>query len=161
MKIIKQRNISIVILCFSIFSLLFAYYVELILGHQPCNLCILERVPYVAAIIIIITSFILQKFEKSAFFVLGVIFLLAAILSTYHFGIEQGFFEESPVCKNRSNLDIFDKEKLLIELQKNSVSCKNVTFSIFGFSLATINTFVSFLISFITMRAFYNYEKKQ
>ena len=158
---LKPKNISKIILYFSIFSLLFAYYVEHILGHLPCNLCILERIPYFVAIVIIMISFFFQKFEKNALFILGVIFLLASVLSLYHFGIEQGFFEESPVCKNKTGLNILDKEKLLIELQKNSISCKNVTFSILGLSLATINTFISLLISLITFRTFYNYEKKR
>ena len=149
------------ILAFSIFSLSIAYFIQYVLGHKPCNLCIIERIPYIAAIILISLIFILNRYQKLISSLILIFFVFGAVVSFYHFGIEQGFFEESPVCKNRSNLDIFDKEKLLIELQKNSVSCKNVTFSIFGFSLATINTFVSFLISFITMRAFYNYEKKQ
>ena len=146
--------LSFLILCM-------AYFIEFGLGHKPCNLCILQRIPYAAAVVLLPFSIIFHKFKKALIMVVTLLFLIGSLISFYHFGIEQGFFEESPVCKNRSNLDIFDKEKLLIELQKNSVSCKNVTFSIFGFSLATINTFVSFLISFITMRAFYNYEKKQ
>ena len=36
----------------------------------------------------------------------------------------------------------------------------NVTFTILSLSLATINTFVSLIISLITFWIFYNYEKK-
>ncbi len=146
------------ILLFSIFSIAFAYYVEFILGHQPCNLCLLERIPYLLTIVIIVILLIFKNFERYTFLVIAVIFFSATLLSVYHVGIEKEFFEESAVCS--SDLKILDKEKLLKELTKKVVSCKNVTFSIFGLSLATINTFVSFIISAITFRIFLNYENK-
>ncbi len=160
MNLLNRKNILSIILYFSFFSILFAYYVELFLNHKPCNLCLLERVPYILSIIIIITSLIFKKFEKFTFLFLGLIFLLSTLLSIYHVGIEQGLINESPVCKSGLGLNTLDKEQLLKELEKNSISCKDVTFSILGLSLATINTFASLTISLITMKIFYNYEKK-
>ena len=49
-----KENLQHYILFFSIFAILFAYYVEFVLGHKPCNLCLLERIPYILAILIII-----------------------------------------------------------------------------------------------------------
>ena len=160
MNLLNRKNILSIILYFSFFSILFAYYVELFLNHKPCNLCLLERVPYILSIIIIITSLIFKKFEKFTFLFLGLIFLLSTLLSIYHVGIEQGLINELPVCKSGLGLNTLDKEQLLKELEKNSISCKDVTFSILGLSLATINTFASLTISLITMKIFYNYEKK-
>ena len=60
-----KRKIELnIILFFSIFALLFAFYVEFILGHKPCNLCLLERIPYVLAIIltILVSIFKLTEF---------------------------------------------------------------------------------------------------
>ena len=156
----SNKNTLNLILFFSIFSILFAYYVEFFLGHKPCNLCLLERIPYTLSIIIIIFYLIFKRFEKITFLILGIIFIIATLLSIYHVGIEKGFIQESPICETRSGLNILDKNELLKELQKNPISCKNVTFSIFGLSLATINTLVSFLISLITVKKFYRYEKK-
>ena len=148
------------ILYFSIFSISFAYYVEFFLGHMPCNLCLLERVPYFLSIFIITILLIVKKYEKFILFILGIIFLFATVLSIYHVGIENGFIEESPICGVRSGLNILDKELLLEELKKSTISCKNVTFSILGLSLATINIFVSLCFFLITIRKFYYYEKK-
>ena len=160
MNFVNKKNILSYILYFSIFALLFAFYVEFVLGHQPCNLCLLERIPYILSIVIIITSLIFKKLEKITFFILGIIFFLATLLSIYHVGIERGLFDESSICKISSGLNILDKELLLKELEKNTISCKNVTFTILSLSLATINTFVSLIISLITFWIFYNYEKK-
>ena len=147
------------ILIFSIFSLCAAYFIEHILGYKPCNLCLIERLPYIFAIIIISLGLILKKFEKVIIIFLILIFSAATIISFYHFGIEQGFFKESLVCKLDNNITNLSKEDLIKELQQQTISCKNVSFRIFGLSLAIINTFISLILSIITLKIFLNYEK--
>ena len=48
---------------------------------------------------------------------------------------------------------------LLKEIKQTPVSCKDVTFRIFGLSLATINTVISLALSVITIKLYLNYEK--
>ena len=48
---------------------------------------------------------------------------------------------------------------LLKELNTKSISCKEVTFRVFGLSLATFNTVISFVISVIVLRKGFNYGK--
>ena len=159
MHIIKYQWSLKLILFFSIFALISAYFIQYILGHQPCNLCLIERVPYISAVIIILLCFNLKKFEKISLIFLSIIFFLATMISFYHFGIEQGFIKESLVC----DLDVREKtlnpEELLKKLKEKTVSCKDVTFKIFGLSLATINIIISLILSIITMKHFINYEK--
>ena len=144
---------------FSIFALTIAFFIEYILGHKPCNLCLLQWIPYILAIILVVLVLILQNFEKSIFLLLGLTFLFATFLSFYHFGIEQGFIEESAVCNIGKNAENLSKEDLLKELNNTRISCKNVDFRFFGLSLATINIFISLIFSIITFRIFLNYEK--
>jgi disulfide bond formation protein DsbB len=120
---------------------------------------LVERIPYIVAIIIIILSKILKNLEKFFFILLGIIFLFAAILSFYHLGIEQGFIKESLICDLNSENNNLSKEELLKQLKESTLSCKNVTFRVFGLSLATINTLFSLLLSFINIKIFLNYEK--
>jgi len=161
MSQIKNKITLNLILVFSIFALVAAYFVQYILGHKPCNLCLIERLPYIFSIIIISLGLILKKFEKAIIISLIIIFVAATILSFYHFGIEQGFFEESLVCKLDDNITNLSKEDLMKELQKQSVSCKDVSFRIFGLSLATINTIISLILSVITIKIFLNYGKNE
>jgi len=160
MSHLKKKNELYIIFFLSIFALTSAFFIEYILDHKPCNLCLIERVPYILAIVFIILVSIFKNFEKNIFLLLSVIFLLAALLSFYHFGIEQGFIEESAVCNIKQNANNLSKEDLLKELNNTRISCKNVDFRFFGFSLATINTFISLIFSIITFRIFINYEKK-
>ena len=158
---IKTKIFLNLILFFSIFALLYAYYVEYILGHKPCNLCLVERIPYILTIILITLNLVTNKYENIILILLSLIFVFAAFISFYHFGIEQGFFKESLVCDlNSENMNL-SKEDLLKMLQKNTVSCKDVNFRIFGFSLATLNTITSLLLASITIKLYKNYGKNR
>ena len=147
------------ILVFSILSLSIAYFIQYVLGHKPCNLCIIERIPYIAAIILISLIFILNKYQKIISSLILIFFIFGAVVSFYHFGIEQGFFSESLVC-DLGNSQPLNKEDLLNHLKKTEiVSCKDVTFRFLGLSLATINTVISLILSGIIIKVIKNYGK--
>ena len=147
------------VLVFSVLSLSIAYFIQYVLGHKPCNLCIIERIPYLAAVILISLVFILNKYEKILLSVVLLFFIFGAVVSFYHFGIEQGFFSESLICE-LTNGETLNKEELLNQLKKAKViSCKDVTFRFFGLSLATINTIISIVLSGIIIKVVKNYEK--
>ena len=157
----KNKTALNIILFISIFVLISAYFVEYILGYKPCNLCLIERLPYFFAIIIILLCLTINKFYKIVFILLTITFAVGTILSFYHFGIEQGFFKESLVCTANNEINSLAKEDLIKELQKKVVSCKDAQFTLLGLSLAIINTIISFILSVITLKYFLNYEKSR
>ena len=148
-----------IVLFISLFSLISAFFVEYILGYQPCNLCLIQRIPYGLSIILIIFNFLIRKNIQFIILLLILIFSFSLILSFYHFGIEQGFFEESSVCGLKDASNDISKEELLKQLKEKTVSCKDVTFKIFGFSLTTINILISLILVFLLIKIFKNYEK--
>ena len=156
LKIETQLNIIFTV---SLISIISAYFIEYILGHQPCNLCLIERIPYGLSVFLIIFNYIFKKGDKFIILLLILLFIFSSLISVYHLGIEQGFFNESAVCGVKSATEIISKEELLKELQVITISCKNVTFRIFGFSLTTVNMVVSFFILIILIKIFMNYEK--
>ena len=148
------------VLAFSFLSLAIAYFIQYILGHEPCNLCLIERIPYLASLILISLIFIINKFEKLIASIVLLFFIFGSVVSFYHVGIEQGFFRESFVCDLGSSSMDMSKEDLLKQLQnKTPISCKDVTFTFFGLSLATINTIISILLSGIMIKVIKNYGK--
>ena len=149
------------ILFVSFVALLSAFFIEYVLGHQPCNLCILERIPYVIAIVIILLNYKFSQFEKIFLVLLVIVFLTATILSIYHFGIEQGFIKESLVCDLKNGSEAISKEEILKQLQEQKVSCKDVTFKIFGLSLTTYNIVISILITINALKIYLNYAKSK
>ncbi|WP_415304052.1 disulfide bond formation protein B [Candidatus Pelagibacter sp. Uisw_090] len=161
MSQIKNKITLNLILLFNILAIIAAYFIQYVLGHQPCNLCLIERIPYIFSIIIILVCLFSQKFEKVFLIILSLTFFTATLLSFYHFGIEQGFIKESLVCDLNNPDNELTKEALLNQLKALPVSCKDVTFKIFGLSLATFNIFINLILSVITTKLFLTYEKNR
>ena len=149
------------IFLFSAIALISAFFIEYILGHQPCNLCKLERIPYGLSLVLISTIFILRKNEKFFILLLIITFIFSLAISFYHYGIEQGFFEESAVCGVKDFTENITKEDLLKQLSEKTVSCKDVTFRILGLSLTSINIVVSIIFIITFIKIYNNYEKNK
>ena len=157
-KVRKKLLIKIIFLV-SILALASAFFIEYFLGYQPCNLCVLERIPYFLGIIIVLLNFKFIQFERFFILLLTIIFFAGTILSLYHLGIEQGFIQESLVCDLKNGSNLLSKEEILKQLQEKSVSCKDVTFKIFGLSLTSYNILISLLITISAGKICFNYDK--
>ena len=158
---IKPEFYLRIILLFSFIALASAYFIEYVLGHQPCNLCLIERIPYGLSIILILMIFFLKK-EKEFFTLLLIItFIFSLAISIYHLGIEQGFFQESAVCSIKNFSEDITKEDLLKQLNQKTISCKDVTFRIFGLSLTSINIVINLLIIITLVKIYLRYEKNK
>ena len=155
----KVETFIKIIFLVSFVSLISAYFIEYVLGHQPCNLCLIERIPYGLAVVLIILNHILIKNKRFIILLLILVFSFSIIISFYHFGIEQGIFEESAVCGLKDASNIVSKEELLKQLKVKNVSCKDVTFRIFGFSLTSLNIIISLILVIFLLKIFKNYEK--
>ena len=136
----------------SFIALSFAYFVEFVLGHEPCNLCKIERIPYIGSIILISFLIFTNKWEKIILSIILLLFIFGSVTSIYHLGIEQGIISESLLCELGLNTNIQKANDLLKSLEKTPISCKDVTFRIFGLSLATFNAFLSIVISYILLK---------
>ena len=156
----REKNLILVVILFFVsLVLISAFVIEYGFGHQPCKLCLYERIPYFLSILLIIKIFFIKKYERVTLLVLSLIFIGSATLAFYHFGIEQGFVSESFVCETRNLSETLSKEQLLEQLKQNNISCKDVSFRILGMSLAAINTIFSLILSVMFIRLFINYEK--
>ena len=158
---LNKKKFFQLIFLISLFALISAYFIEYVLGHQPCNLCLIERIPYMGALIIIIINFKLNYLEKYFILLLLFIFLAGTLISLYHLGIEQGFITESLVCDLKNSSKILSKEEILQQLQQKMVICKDVTFKIFGFSLTILNILISLLITIVLTKIYLGYEKNK
>ena len=156
---LKAEHYLKIILLFSFVALISAYFIEYVLGHQPCNLCLIERIPYGISAILIITILVLKKNQKFLVLLLILTFIFSLAISFYHYGIEQGFFQESSVCGVRGFNESITKEDLLRQLNEKIVSCKDVTFRIFGLSLTSINIVISLIFTITLLKIFIKYEK--
>ena len=158
---LKQSNNIFLIVIFAIISLAVtsALIIQYWLGHEPCKLCLYQRIPYFLAILLIIKILFFKKYEKITLLILFLMFIGSTALAFYHFGIEQGFFSESLACTAPDLSKTLSKEQLLEQLKQNNISCKDVSFRILGLSLAAINTIFSLVLSVIFIKLFLSYGK--
>ena len=158
---LKQTNNIFLIVILAIISLttISALIIQYWLGHEPCKLCLYERIPYFLSMLLIMKIIFIKKYEKITLLILCLVFMSSTVLAFYHFGIEQGFFSESLACVTGDLSKTLSKEELLEQLKQNSISCKDVSFRILGLSLAAINTIFSLVLSVIFIKLFMNYEK--
>ena len=154
-----NKKILLNLLIFIFLILIFAYVLEYKFGHDPCKLCLYQRIPYFISILLILKIFFIKGHERIFLFILSLVFISSSILAFYHFGIEQGFFKESLACTNESLSENLTRDELLKQLSENTISCKDVSLRIFGFSLASINTIFSIVLSGIFFNLFIKYEK--
>ena len=157
----KAETYLKIIFLFSLIALISAYFIEYVLGHQPCNLCLIERIPYGLSLILISLILYLKKSEKFLTLLLILTFIFSFAISFYHLGIEQGIFQESAVCGVKDFSENITKEELLNQLNEKTVSCKDVTFRVFGLSLTTINIVISLLFIITLLKIYIKYEKNK
>ena len=150
-----------IIFLFSSIALISAFFVEYVLGHQPCNLCLIERIPYGLSLMIIIAIFLIKKNQKFLVLLLIITFIFSFAISIYHYGIEQGFFQESSFCGVKNLTESITKEDLLKQLSEKIISCRDVTFRVFGLSLTSINIVISLLFIITLFKIFTKYEKNK
>ena len=157
-KILTIKKFYLLIFLISIISLLGAVFIENVLEQSPCRLCLYQRIPYLISIFICFFGFNYYK-NFLWMYLLLILFIISAILSGYHVGIENSIFEEFSGCTSE-NINITNKLDLLNNLKKTMPSCKNVDFKLFGLSLATINLIISLIISAISIKII-KYEKNK
>ena len=150
----SRTQVIFALLFINISILLSAYYIQYVLKVPPCPMCQYQRIPYYLAVVVLgVFFFNIMDFKKLILFLIFLSFINIAI-SFYHIGIEQGFFTELSSCKD--DLGANNTQELLKKLSnKGIVSCKEVSFRIFGFSLATLN----FLVN-IALILFYSFILK-
>ena len=147
-----SNNLIYVFFAIIILILTSAYFIEYILGYEACSLCFIERIPYFFIITFSLYFIFFKKFKRLVLILIFICFLSSSLIAFYHFGIEQKFFDESLICKIRSLSQNVTAAELLQELENNKKSCKNVNFRVLGLSLATINLFISLVLSSITFK---------
>ena len=151
------KKFFIIVFATSFFSLAAALYVEYVLGFKPCILCIYQRLPYAIGFLISLIAFFNGN-KKTLLVILGLTFVASVLLSGYHVSIEKGIIEPIFSCTG-DNINALEKEEILKSLNNIQPDCRDVDFSLFGISLATLNFIISFVLTIVIVYIF-KYAKK-
>ncbi len=154
----KNQNTLVTINLFvSVATLSVVYFLQYILGMQPCEMCIHERYPYFILILLCLISLICIKlpnkdqikFANTIKYLSLLIIFAALIYSIMHVGIERGFIEGFSECSGFFS-NINDADSLLLALEKAPLVRCNDPVLLFNFiSIAESNLVVLALLLFI------------
>lgn len=140
----------------SVVSISVALFTEFVFGYPPCALCIYERIPYLFLGKISFSGALATRFEKF-WMICAIITLTVAVgISTYHTGVERGWFGPSDQCNpeliisdNMSNADA------LAALEKQPVAtCTKAPFKIMMLSMAEWNLLLNIGLLALTCMSF-------
>lgn len=113
-------------------------------GYAPCELCILQRWPHVAAILIAGLIWLTGRVQALA--VLGMVATGAAMgLAVYHTGVELSLWAGPTHCSGTvGNLATMSAQELMTRLQSAPVvRCDEVAWRFLGLSMAAWNAVLS------------------
>ena len=132
----------------------FAFYYEIFQGYKPCDLCIIQRIPYVFAIIIGLWGIIRKRNILRYLAFAGSLFLSSIILAFYHVGVENYWWGSIVGCESALKKIKSTEELKDLLLLSSSGQCDNVLWSLYGISMAGYNLIFS---CFLTITCFYVY----
>ena len=119
-------------------------------GADPCQLCIWQRYPHVALVLLGIVGYL--AWPRRALLAAGAVALGSAGLALYHLGIEQGFWALPAGCVAGGEAETVDELRRL--LMESPPACDQVSFTLLGLSLALWNAGASLLLAVLALLGF-------
>jgi disulfide bond formation protein DsbB len=118
-------------------------------GLPPCRLCIWQRWPYVALIVLGLVGW--RVYPRAALALATLVLAVGAGLAVYHIGIEQGWWALPAGCVAGQDAEsIEDLKRMLAEAPP---TCDQVSFTLLGLSLAGWNLVASLALAAFTLAA--------
>ena len=113
-------------------------------GLTPCPICIWQRWPHVAAMVIAALAVTVLWRQIRPLAVLGVLTMLAgAGIGLYHTGIERGWWEGPDTCTS-SDITGLSVDQLMARIMSAPlVRCDEVQWDLLGLSMASWNAVIS------------------
>jgi disulfide bond formation protein DsbB len=118
-------------------------------GLTPCELCLLERYPWDAALAIGLIATIIGSPRALPWVagLLALVFLLSCAFGFYHVGVEQRWFQGPTACTAPTQAADSVAALTAQLLQQQPVRCDEVQWSLFGVSLAGFNFIASLIMT--------------
>ncbi|MDD3029914.1 MAG: disulfide bond formation protein B [Alphaproteobacteria bacterium] len=130
----------------NVISLVFAFFMQEVVDVFPCALCLWERYPFVVAAFLAFAAALWKPYKKQTTLLLSlcvVTYLVSVGLGFFHSGVELLWWEGTPSCDSTPLSGASPEELRAALLEAQPPRCDDVTWSLFGLSLANLNTLFS------------------
>ena len=142
---LSQRQAMMLVFLITLATILGAWVFEYA-GYAPCELCLMQRYAYYAAVPLSLLFLLLSqtnpKFLRGGLILLALIMLGSCIFGIYHSGVEWKLWAGPTTCTGGGDFKLG-----LPDLTKMAVMCDQPAIRILGLSLAGWNAVVSAFVS--------------
>jgi len=153
------KNWHIFLLLSSIIAISSALVAEHYYNLQPCELCLKQRHPYYAIILLSLFLFSIPKnYSIVAYLLIQISSIYGFFYAAWHVGVENNFLKGPSGCSARLDISSETIELKAQILSNQVVSCNEVVWSFYGLSAASINTVIFLFIFIINAIYIYNYH---
>lgn len=128
-----------------------AFVFQIFGGLAPCKLCLWQRWPHGAAILVGIVYLVTARPSLAWLGMCAA--LTTAGIGLYHTGVELSWWQGPTTCTSSSVSGLSTDELLEQILKAPLARCDEIAWSLFGLSMAAWNAILSFLIALIWLRA--------
>lgn len=159
-----MRNWTTFLFALSTIAICSALIAEFFFDLEPCKMCLKQRHPYYAIIILLIISYFFKNINKILLFVLSELAIIYGLFyAIWHVGVEKNILPGPASCSGKlSNTNSIQSLKEQINNQ-SIISCSDISWTIIGLSAATINSILLLLIlifnSIYIIQNFYDQKK--
>ena len=134
-----------------------AFAFQFIGGMAPCHLCLLQRWPHAAAVLIGLLALVLTRTSAGLQRLLALLGALAALttagLGLYHTGVERAWWQGPDTCTS-GGIDGVSADQLLDQiLAAPIVRCDEVAWAMAGLSMASWNMLAALALALIWLAA--------
>lgn len=129
--------------------LLGAFWYQFVVGLAPCHLCIWQRWPHAAAMLLAALGMTLLWRRARVVAVLGTLIMLgSAMLAGYHFGVEHHWWQGPTTCTVTDDISGLSADQLLAQvMQSQVVRCDEITWEFLWLTMAGWNALISLALA--------------
>lgn len=147
-RLFLMPNAALLLAAASVGSLLFALTMQFGFNIQPCELCLWQRVPFVVVAALAFLALIARPLAPVLLQLAALALLANAGLALFHSGVERHWWEWHSACTG----GLLDHAGSIDELRhtlldKPVVRCDEISWSIFGLTMANLNIGFSFVLA--------------
>jgi disulfide bond formation protein DsbB len=138
------RNLMILLSAGGSAALLAGAFLFQALGYPPCAMCLWQRWPHAAAILI---GLLALRFPGRVLPLLGAIAAATtAAIGVFHTGVERDWWEGPSSCTGGGSLEGLTGADLLTVTGPRVVMCDQVSWELFSLSMASWNAILSLVL---------------
>lgn len=146
-----RKNLVVIAMIGSALLLLGAFAFQHIGGLAPCKMCIWQRWPHGAAIVIGLTALALPVALLLLASALAA--ALTGAIGVYHMGVERGWWKGPDTCTSGDISNLSSDDLLNQIMSAPLVRCDDVAWQMLGLSMAGWNAVISFGLAVIWLMA--------